>query len=55
MIRTTISSALELLGLIAVVVSLWLLDWHLGTAAAGIVAVLMGLVLDPPRRPRDEL
>lgn len=47
---TTISNLLEVLGLLAVVVAAYLFDPRLGLLAAGLVAVLVGYVLDAPRR-----
>lgn len=49
---TTFSSILEAAGLLAVIAAAFLFDPRLGLAAAGVVAVLVGLALDPPRRER---
>jgi hypothetical protein len=45
-----LSSLLEVLGLLAVVVGAALFDYRAGLIAAGVVAVLVGLALDPPER-----
>lgn len=45
-----LSTILELLGLLAVLVGAFLLDWRAGVVACGLVAILVGLALDPPGR-----
>lgn len=47
-----LSTLVEVLGLLAVVVGAFLIDWRLGVMVAGVVLVLVGLALDPPRRER---
>lgn len=44
------STVVEILGLVAVVVGAYLIDRYLGLLVAGVVLVLVGLALDPPRR-----
>lgn len=44
--RTTISSLLELAGLAAVAVGLWMLAPWLGVTVAGVGLVVVGLALD---------
>ncbi len=44
------SSLAEALGLVCVVAGVALFDVRAGLVAGGLVLVLLGLVLDPPRR-----
>lgn len=44
------SSALELVGLLAIVAGFALIDWRYAVIAAGFLTILVGFVLDPPRR-----
>lgn len=46
----TVSNALEVLGLLCVVAGAYLFDWRLAVFVAGLVLLVLGLVLDPPRR-----
>jgi hypothetical protein len=39
----------ELLGLALIVAAVWVFDWRLGMALAGVVLVLVGWALDRPR------
>ena len=45
-----LSTLAEVLGLAAVVAALALFDYRLGILAGGVVLVLLGVALDPPRR-----
>lgn len=45
-----LSSFLEALGLVALIVGAAWFDVRLGVMVGGLVLVLLGLVLDPPRR-----
>jgi hypothetical protein len=45
-----VSNLLEALGLLGLVVAAYFVDWRLALALASLVAVVLGLVLDPPRR-----
>lgn len=45
-----LSSLLEVLGLVAVIVGAALFDYRAGLIATGVVLVLVGLALDPPER-----
>jgi hypothetical protein len=45
-----LSNVLELLGLAVVGFALYLLDWRLLVAYLGVLVVVAGLILDPPRR-----
>lgn len=47
--RFWIASALEVAGVIAVGVGLWMLAPWLGVTIAGLGLVAFGLALDPPR------
>ncbi len=46
----TLSSLLELLGLMALVLAAYLVDWRLAIAGGGVVLVLVGMALDPQPR-----
>lgn len=46
------SSLLEALGLLAIVGGATWVDVRLGVIVCGVVLVLLGLTLDPPRRSR---
>jgi hypothetical protein len=45
-----LSSLIEALGLVAVVAGAALFDWRAGLIVLGLVLLLVGIVLDPPRR-----
>lgn len=44
------STLAEVLGLLAVTIGAYLFDWRAGLIVGGLVLVLVGLALDPPRR-----
>ena len=50
--RQFVSGALEVLGLIVLVIGLWLLAPWVGLIAAGVALLLCGLAVDPPNRNR---
>lgn len=46
----TISTALELAGLVSITAAAFVVALPLGLAIGGIAALLLGLMLDPPNR-----
>ena len=49
LVRLVLSGFLEILGLTAVAVGLWMLAPWLGVTALGVGLLVLGLAVDPPR------
>lgn len=52
-VRVLLSTLAELLGLAAVIVGAYLVDWRLAVIVGGLVLVLIGWALDRPAASRD--
>lgn len=50
---STISTALELTGLVLIIAAAFVVALPLGLAIGGIAALLLGLTLDPPNRSHE--